>query len=132
MEIRPYYHPTTTAIIDDSPDFLANLGLNLDPSLAYRIFESPLTALTALGSVDANAVGPERFFTMYEGREPPSCDHHVIDLNIALFIVVHSNIASPGAKGADRITLFQHPYPLLETKVPVGQSTDGTKINDVT
>jgi CheY-like chemotaxis protein len=83
MEVRPYYHPTTTAIIDDSPDFLANLGLNLDSSLAYRIFESPLTALTALGSVDANAVGPERFFTMYEGREPPSCDHHVIDLNIA-------------------------------------------------
>ena len=82
-EVQPYYHPTTTAIIDDSPDFLSNLSLNLDPSLAFRVFESPLLALDALNSVHANAPGPERFFSIYQHREEHSFDHHVIDLNLA-------------------------------------------------
>ena len=83
MEVRPYYHPTTTAFIDDCPDFLANLGLTLDPSLAFRSFVSPLDAIDALNSVHANAPGPERFFSMYQHREEHSFDHHVIDLNLA-------------------------------------------------
>ena len=83
MKVRPYYHPTTTAIVDDCADFLANLGLNLHASLSYRTFVSPLDALDALNSMHANVPGPERFFSLYQHREEHSLDHHVIDLNLA-------------------------------------------------
>ena len=78
--IRPFYFPTTVAIVDDSPDFLANLSLNLDPMLAYRVLETPASTLEALRSELAVAPGPERFFSVYQHREEHSFDHHVIDL----------------------------------------------------
>lgn len=81
--IRPFYFPTTVAIVDDSPDFLANLSLNLDPMLAFRVFDSPADTLAALTSEQANTPGPERFFSVYQHREEHSFDHHVIDLNMS-------------------------------------------------
>ena len=81
--IRPYFFPTTVAIVDDSPDFLANLSLSLDPVLAFHVFDSPSHALIALNSDLAIAPGPERYFTIYQHREEHSFDHHVIDLNMA-------------------------------------------------
>jgi len=81
--IRPFYFPTTVAIVDDSPDFLANLSLNLDPMLAFRVFNSPSATLAALNSEHASAPGPERFFSVYQQREEHSFDHHVIDLNMS-------------------------------------------------
>ena len=81
--IRPFYFPTTVAIVDDSPDFLANLSLNLDPILAFRLFDSPSETLAALNSEPAGAPGPERFFSVYQHREEHSFDHHVIDLNMS-------------------------------------------------
>ena len=83
LGIRPYFFPTTVAIVDDSPNFLANLSLSLDPTLAFHVFDSPSHALHALNSEQAIAPGPERFFTMYQHREEHSFDHHVIDLNMA-------------------------------------------------
>ena len=81
--IRPFYFPTTVAIVDDSPDFLANLSLNLDPMLAFRLFDSPSKTLAALNGEHAGTPGPERFFSLYQHREEYSLDHHVIDLNMA-------------------------------------------------
>jgi CheY-like chemotaxis protein len=81
--IRPFYFPTTVAIVDDSPDFLANLSLNLDPMLAFRVFNSPSATLAALNSEHASAPGPERFFSVYQQREEHTFDHHVIDLNMS-------------------------------------------------
>ena len=83
MGIRPFYYPTTVAIVDDSPDFLANLSLNLDPMLAFRIFNSPAETLASLTGEHASTPGPERFFSVYQHREEHSFDHHVIDLNVA-------------------------------------------------
>jgi CheY-like chemotaxis protein len=83
LGIRPFSFPTTVAIVDDSPDFLANLSLMLDPMLAFRMFDSPAEALAALNSEAATAPGPEQFFSVYQHREEHSFDHHVIDLNIA-------------------------------------------------
>jgi CheY-like chemotaxis protein len=81
--IRPFYFPTTVAIVDDSPDFLANLSLNLDPTLAFRLFDSPSKTLAAVNSGVSITPGPERFFSVYQHREEHSFDHHVIDLNMA-------------------------------------------------
>ena len=81
--IRPFYFPTTVAIVDDCPDFLANLSLNLDPMLAFRVFDSPTQTLVALNGEHACAPGPERYFSLYQHREEHSFDHHVIDLNMA-------------------------------------------------
>jgi len=42
------YFPTTAVFVDDSKDFLMNLSLQFDDYLAYRLYESPQEALTAL------------------------------------------------------------------------------------
>lgn len=81
--VRPFYFPTMVAIVDDSPDFLANLTLNLDPMLAFRVFDSPAETLASLNNERALLPGPERFFSLYQHREEHSLDHHVIDLNVA-------------------------------------------------
>jgi CheY-like chemotaxis protein len=45
------YFPSTVAFIDDSRDFLMNFTLQLDESLAYRLFQSPYDALDAVYTV---------------------------------------------------------------------------------
>jgi CheY-like chemotaxis protein len=53
--IPPYRFPTTTVIVDDDASFLHNFALELDEDLAFRLFDSPLTALEHLGRTPAAA-----------------------------------------------------------------------------
>lgn len=80
--IQPFHFPTTVAFIDDSPQFLSNLSLQLDFRLAFRLFHSPFAALIALNG--ASAVPPlvERFFSLYRHRGDASYTHHVIDVSL--------------------------------------------------
>lgn len=45
VSIPVCYFPSTALFIDDSRDFLLNFVLQLDESLAYRVFDSPFDAL---------------------------------------------------------------------------------------
>lgn len=43
--IFPYYFPTTAIFVDDNIGFLRNFSLELDDKVAYRLYDSPLSAL---------------------------------------------------------------------------------------
>lgn len=45
FSIPTCYFPSTVLFLDDSHDFLLNFVLHLDEGLAYRIFDTPLSAL---------------------------------------------------------------------------------------
>lgn len=79
-----FRYPTTTVIIDDNPDFLANIGLQLDPQLALRRFVSPYDGLVAInGAAGASATEPAgRFFTPYKQRDDLNAGEHVIALGL--------------------------------------------------
>jgi CheY-like chemotaxis protein len=83
QSVRPFLFPTMVAFVDDNADFLTNLSLKLDPNLAFRLFDSSVSALAALRAETAAAPGPEQFFSLYQNREEFSLDHHVIDLNLS-------------------------------------------------
>lgn len=80
--IQPFHFPTTAMFVDDSADFLANLGLQLDPRLAFRLFQSPFEALLALNGAGAAPPLVEEFFSLYRQREEASYAHHVIDIRL--------------------------------------------------
>ncbi|MDP1897116.1 MAG: hypothetical protein Q8K43_04430, partial [Sulfurimicrobium sp.] len=63
-EIPPFYYPTTVVFVDDSRDFLANLGLQLDAGLAFRLYDSPVDALVALNGSTGQPSLVERFFSV--------------------------------------------------------------------
>jgi CheY-like chemotaxis protein len=81
--VRPFQFPTMVAFVDDNANFLANLSLKLNSTLAFRLFDSSAPALAALRAEAAVAPGPEQFFSLYQNREEFSLDHHVIDLNLS-------------------------------------------------
>ena len=80
--VRPFFFPTMVAFVDDNADFLTNLSLKLDSSLAFRLFDSSVSALAALRNKSAAAPSSEQFFSLYQNREEFSLEHHVIDLHL--------------------------------------------------
>src|SRR4051812_7765823 len=62
-EIQPFFFPTTVAFVDDSADFLANLSLQLDPRLAFRLFKSPSAAMRALDRSETVPHPVQSFFS---------------------------------------------------------------------
>lgn len=80
--IPPFRFPTTIAFVDDSPAFLANLSLQLDSQMAFRLFHSPFAALVALNAASSVPPMVERFFSLYRQRGDQSYARHVIDVSL--------------------------------------------------
>jgi len=76
-----FRYPTTVVIVDDNPDFLANVGLQLDPQLALRRFVSPYDGLVSINGSPA-ADPPGRFFSSYRQRDDHKPGEHVIALGL--------------------------------------------------
>jgi CheY-like chemotaxis protein len=81
--IHPYYFPTTAVFVDDSANFLANLSLQLDSNLAYRLFYSPLDALARINAAKSHAGLTRKYFSTYAGAESSSGSNRVIDLDVS-------------------------------------------------
>jgi len=81
-EISPFFFPTTVAFVDDSASFLDSLALRLDSRLAFRLFNSPFSALVALNGTNSMPPMVEDFFSLYRHRGECSYAHHVVDVNI--------------------------------------------------
>ena len=81
-DIPPFYFPTTVAFVDDSADFLANLSLQLDGDLAFKLYDSPLEALVALNGINNQPPPSEKFFALYRNGEESPFFHHIIGLNL--------------------------------------------------
>ncbi len=80
--IHPFYFPTTVVFVDDSASFLANLSLQLEESLAYRLFESPLAALESINSTNSRPSLNQTYFSSYRDVESLSGSSRVIDVNV--------------------------------------------------
>lgn len=87
--IHPFYFPTTVAFVDDSADFLANLSLQLDSCLAFRLFESPSDALAALNGNPSAATPTHSFFSRYMDHDTEPLKQHVVSVSLDL---VHKEI----------------------------------------
>jgi CheY-like chemotaxis protein len=80
--ILPFYFPTTCVFVDDSADFLANLSLQLDSQLSYRLFDSPIDALVTLNTQFREMTLAQKYFSRYRYVEDFSLSNHVIDLDL--------------------------------------------------
>jgi CheY-like chemotaxis protein len=80
--IQPFFFPTTAVFVDDSGSFFANLSLQLDSRLAFRLFHSPFSALLALNGSPTMPPVVEQFFSLYRHQEDLSYSHHVIEVSL--------------------------------------------------
>jgi CheY-like chemotaxis protein len=79
-QIHPFYFPTTAIFVDDSAAFLTNLSLQLDGTLAYKLFDSALEALVHLNAVNRRPSLTHTYFSKYRDIELATLSNHVIDL----------------------------------------------------
>jgi CheY-like chemotaxis protein len=82
--IQPFFFPTTVMFVDDSADFLANLSLQLDSHLAFRLFDSPFDALTELNKKNTAPPCTKDFFSLYRDRAENAPGYQVININLDL------------------------------------------------
>lgn len=81
-QIPPFYFPTTVIFVDDSRVFLENLSIQLDPNLAFQLYESPVNALMTLNGANSLTALAERFFSRHPHSDDMLMSHHVIDVNL--------------------------------------------------
>jgi CheY-like chemotaxis protein len=88
--LTPFAYPTTVAFVDDSAAFLSNLSLQLDPQLAFRMFNSPSHALRFLNGRMAPEQASEPIFSPYLDRTEENDAHQVIAMRVdAIRSLVH-------------------------------------------
>jgi CheY-like chemotaxis protein len=80
--IKPFYFPTTVTFVDDSPTFLSNLCLQLDPNLAFRRFSSPGEALEFVNSRPRPGTSDEPIFAPFRDRTDEDVAQQVIALSV--------------------------------------------------
>lgn len=80
--IPPFYFPTTVVFVDDSIDFLSNFSLQLEPTLAFQLYDSPVSALETINGANNATTPMERFFSRYHHTDYATQAHHVIDVNL--------------------------------------------------
>jgi CheY-like chemotaxis protein len=81
-QIHPFYFPTTVMFVDDNAAFLANLSLQLDEDLAYKLFDSALEALVHVNAVNRRPSLTHTYFSKYRDIELATPSNHLIDLNL--------------------------------------------------
>jgi CheY-like chemotaxis protein len=80
--IKPFYFPTTVTFIDDSPTFLSNLCLQLDPQLAFQLFSSPVEALRSVNDSPRPSSPSEPIFAPFRDRTDEDVAQQVISLSV--------------------------------------------------
>lgn len=105
------YFPSTALFIDDCRDFLLNFVLQLDESLAYRIFDSPLDALEHLEKTQGDQqIFSQRCHSRYqEHKDRAHADSALLALRSELYnpqrftdvSVVVVDYAMPGMDGLE-------------------------------
>jgi CheY-like chemotaxis protein len=95
MHLTAFQYPSTVIIVDDNPDFLANIALQLDPQLALRRFVSPYDALVAINGTTGGASRNDpsgRFFSPYRQGDNLDSGAHVIALGLD---TIHREVQNP-------------------------------------
>jgi len=93
FSIPTCYFPTTTLFIDDSRDFLLNFVLQLDESLAYRVFDSPFDALDCIQKARCELdLLNQRCMTEYTEAKNCPLTNQTINLD---FAAIHAEVYNP-------------------------------------
>ncbi len=80
--ILPFYFPTTCFFVDDSLPYLKNISLQLDKSIAYRLFSSPGDALIEINA-QANMLDRTlEYFSKYKYVDEFTYTSHVINIDL--------------------------------------------------
>lgn len=104
-----FQYPTTVVIVDDNPDFLANIGLQLDPRLALQSFMSPYDGLVAVNGSAGATDAAGRFFAPYNQRDEMDNGRHVISLSLD---TIHQEVLNP--RRFERVTVAVVDYDMPE------------------
>lgn len=80
--IHPFAFPTTVAFVDDSRSFLESVALGLNANLAFKLFDSPFSALVELNGCAAMPPMVQDFFSLYRYRGEASDAQHVVNVNL--------------------------------------------------
>lgn len=87
--IPAYYFPTKIFLVDDNKDFLMNFSLQLDPTLAYSLFESPHEALRYLLQNNKVSQLNQHIFSSQNDGEEFSITSQTIKLDVS---AIHKEI----------------------------------------
>lgn len=80
--IQPFYFPTSVIFVDDNADFLENLSLQLDPDLAFLLYNSSVAALAVVNETSSSGTPIERLFSCSDNTDNLMRPHPVIDVNL--------------------------------------------------
>ncbi|WP_233870115.1 response regulator [Paraburkholderia adhaesiva] len=108
--IKPFAYPTTVAFVDDSTAFLANLSLQLDPLLAFRMFGSPVEALKFLNERPAQHHATEHIFSPYLDRTEENDAHQVVAMRVD---AIRSLVHQPGRFESVSVVVVDYDMPEL-------------------
>jgi CheY-like chemotaxis protein len=82
FQLHAFYFPTTVVCVDDNLGFLANLGLQLDPQLAFCRFASSAEALREVNARGQLSQLARQYFSRWHDNEFFGLHHHVIGLDL--------------------------------------------------
>ncbi len=78
--------------IDDSKDFLLNFSLQLDPSIAFKLYHSPFTALDTIHSMHQPEFLDKRCLSEYVDGNACPLNNYTVNLDLAS---IHCEIYNP-------------------------------------
>lgn len=108
--IPAYYFPTKVFLVDDNKDFLMNFSLQLDPTLAYSLFESPHEALRYLLQDSKVSQLNQQIFSEYrEGNDSPMASQ-MIRLDIS---AIHKEVFDQHRFGEVSVIIVDYDMPGL-------------------
>lgn len=111
QEVHAYSFPTTVMMVDDNRDFLSNFSLQLDSGLAYRLFDSPASALKYLNRPGQPAPLYQRCFSHYRDVVGWSMTDHLIRLDVS---VLEQGVAHPDRFAEVSVVLVDYDMPGLD------------------
>lgn len=89
ISIPVCYFPSTALFVDDSRDFLLNFVLQLDESLAYRVFDSPFEAMEHIDTTQGERqVVSQRCLWEYK-------EHKQLGHSEPALLALHSDLYNP-------------------------------------
>lgn len=112
FSIPTCYFPTTAVFIDDSRDFLLNFVLQLDEGLAYKIFDSPLTALDKIHQQRCELdLLSQRCLSEYTEAKNCPLTNQTINLDLA---TIHAEIYNPNRFAEISVVVVDYAMPEMD------------------
>lgn len=112
LSIPACYFPSTTLFVDDNRDFLLNFVLQLDESVAYRIFDEPIRALDYVNNkrCELGVLQNHRCLQAYADARTQSAVGQNLDLDLA---AIHSEVYNPNRFAEVSVVVIDYAMPSM-------------------